>query len=702
MRRSTRVASRKTQPAEPIFEEDQLMDEFTPDDDDSDGEDEERKGRGASKKKRGTKRKKPANKATNPTPAKKLRGTRGRLKDILEMPMDILVEIFGHLDPLDLIHLTWTTKAFRALLLSKNGNSYAIWKSSIANVPGLPPCPEDLSEPKYAHLTFVNICHRYGRKTTSIGVFWYARARLCKGCAEQEFCLEVYELNDDWIRNMSRLRPLIPSAELKSGTYRRRPPRTYHGATCARWEKEYEKAEDKEAWLNNKIETQHRVADHCDDCRDWLCEVEAAARAAKKSEAEGRKPVVLEMLKNLGWSEEIAMLEANEDSFAVHPLDHSAVVRASKKKITDQVLADLKPILVAYMENVKEARLHNVRSRLLRARLPLLEEVYKPYVAELPANTIYPSLADIFFHPDVQDIMDLPSETEVTSRNFDQIRSSFSTIVSQVLDNLECQVKSMIPSSCIPCGETGTGHTDTLSLAVATFLCANYQCTHATGLRYPQMLFHSCSSLVDIYLMSGAGADIVSDEDRDVRTIRNTTGSTKWNVLRRIKFDEAGYNILTQALEMCGRDPKTTTAADMDSEMPIFECITCHSRHEGRLVMPWYYLTHHRKNAHRDGVNFIPFKFCLLDDADAANARVRLLEQQQRGLSAIDSAGMICMHCKQVGHAVELKDHVEISHNISQVTENDIAPCIGYNNECESMTSIRLWPPRLSIKGDLI
>ncbi|KAF9551256.1 hypothetical protein CPC08DRAFT_316365 [Agrocybe pediades] len=221
----------------------------------------------------------------------------------------------------------------------------------------------------------------------------------------------------------------------------------------------------------------------------------------------------------------------------------------------------------------------------------------------------------------------------------------------------------MIPSSCIPCsGETGTSDTNTLSLAlaVATFLCANYQCTHATGLRYPQTLFHCCPSLVDLYLMLGPGTGIVSDGDRDVRTILSTSDSLKWNVMRWIKFDEAGYSILTQALEMCGRDPRTTTAKDMDSEMPIFECLSCHSRHQGRLVMPWYYLMHHRKNAHRDGVNLNPLKFCLLDDADAADARVRLLEQQQRGLSAINSQGMICMHCKQVGNAVELKDHVEI------------------------------------------
>ncbi|KAF9551255.1 hypothetical protein CPC08DRAFT_768752 [Agrocybe pediades] len=414
MRRSTRVAGRKTQPVEPIFEEDQLMDEFTPEEDDSDGEDEEQKGRGASKKKRGTKRKKPANKATNPTPAKKLRGTRGCLKDILEMPMDILVEIFGHLDPLDLIHLSWTTKAFRALLLSKNADSNAIWKASIANVPRFPPCPEDLSEPKYAHLAFVNICHEIDLNTDFLVFPSPALQGVHRRSVNPSSNLSEISLTPlqgfVWMNSRFTATGLVIPT---SGTW-------YH--------------------LQASIMALQKLLEHCDECIIWLKRVEAESRAARLSAAEARKPVVLEMLKNLGWSEEIAMLEANEDSFAVHPIDHSAVVRASKKKITDQVLADLKPILVAYMENVKKARLQNIRSRLLRARLALLEEVYKPYVAELPANTVYPSLADIFFHPDVQDIMDLPSETEVTSRNFDQIRSSFSTIVSQVLDNLESEV----------------------------------------------------------------------------------------------------------------------------------------------------------------------------------------------------------------------------------------------------------------------
>ncbi|KAF9559585.1 hypothetical protein CPC08DRAFT_708759 [Agrocybe pediades] len=688
-----------------MLEEDLQMEDFPAyyNLDDSDGEDDEQGTCSTPKKQCGSKRKNPANKAANPSPTKKLRGMRGRLKDILEMPMDILVEIFGHLDPLALIHLTWTTKGFRILLLSKNADSRAIWKASIANVPGLPPCPGDLSEPKYAYLAFVNICHRchkWGRNSNSIRIFWYARVRLCHSpCAEEEFSIRFPP--NEWA-DIPTLEPLIPIAEFAA---RRYFSKRFHTATYNRWDEEYQKAENKKAWVDNKVEVQKRLSAHAGACKTWLYEAEREARNAREREAEARKPIVRDMLNNLGWSEEISMLEQRKDSYGLHPLSHPAVRKACRKKITGLVLSRLERTLVEHMEKIKERRLRNVRARLLRERLPLLAEVYKTYVADLPANFIYPALADIFFHPDVQGIMNLPSEMAVTSRDFDYLRFSFSTIVSHVLQYLETKLTSMISSLCFPYGESGTTSRDVLSLAVTTFVCDEHGCPYNAGLRYPQMLLHRCANQGEYHqIATNILGHTKSDDSYDLETISQVCDSTTWNATRCIKFDEDAYKVLTEALMMCARDPKITTTEDMDSEMPIFECLTCHSRHDGRLVMPWYYLANHRKEFHgaslSDSQESEGFEFCLLDDADAANAKARLLEQQQRGLSASDfDDRMICMHCKQVGNAVDLEDHVESCHDISPITEYDIVPCIGYNNTSEKMTSIRLWPPRRDPPG---
>ena len=94
--------------------------------------------------------------------------------DFREMPLDILYEvsdsplitamtlwndaqIFGHLRPYDLLRLARTTKALRNILLRRSAKS--VWKDALANIEGLPVCPDDLNEPQFASLAFDPFCH---------------------------------------------------------------------------------------------------------------------------------------------------------------------------------------------------------------------------------------------------------------------------------------------------------------------------------------------------------------------------------------------------------------------------------------------------------------------------------------------------------------------------------------------------------------
>ncbi|KAK0184629.1 hypothetical protein F5146DRAFT_938432 [Armillaria mellea] len=86
---------------------------------------------------------------------------RAKLSMLPTLPLDILFEIFGHLHPLDLLHLTRTTKDFRRVqfVQSPTRSSMTVWKSSLANIPGLPPCPEDMSHLAWTSLVFDHFCH---------------------------------------------------------------------------------------------------------------------------------------------------------------------------------------------------------------------------------------------------------------------------------------------------------------------------------------------------------------------------------------------------------------------------------------------------------------------------------------------------------------------------------------------------------------
>lgn len=68
-----------------------------------------------------------------------------------------MIQIFGHLLPLDVLRLARTTKQFRHMLMHRS--SLSIWIAARKNVPDLPDCPPYLSEPQFANLVFDTHCH---------------------------------------------------------------------------------------------------------------------------------------------------------------------------------------------------------------------------------------------------------------------------------------------------------------------------------------------------------------------------------------------------------------------------------------------------------------------------------------------------------------------------------------------------------------
>lgn len=145
---------------------------------------------------------------------------RKTLSKLPEMPLDILIEvcmaftrvdcilyvdaipqIFGHLDPRDVLQLARTTKPLRNMLMHRSATS--VWKHARENVPDLPDIPPDLAEPQYANLLFDPFCHVsiYHKFTCSShstlhpqfcvtsktqNVVWAYRLRSCKKCFDKQ------------------------------------------------------------------------------------------------------------------------------------------------------------------------------------------------------------------------------------------------------------------------------------------------------------------------------------------------------------------------------------------------------------------------------------------------------------------------------------------------------------------------------------
>ncbi|KAF5376000.1 hypothetical protein D9757_008818 [Collybiopsis confluens] len=145
--------------------------------------------------------------------AKGRRGLRGKLEKINTLPLDIVLEIYSHLDPLDVLRLFRTSKDIRSFLMTRT--NAIVWRKARSNVPDLPPLPLDLSEPQYASLAFESYCHICLRKPCE-NVFWQCRVRCCTRCFSTAFSSRP-NLHSIWHRSYAgtflvfdKIAPYIP------------------------------------------------------------------------------------------------------------------------------------------------------------------------------------------------------------------------------------------------------------------------------------------------------------------------------------------------------------------------------------------------------------------------------------------------------------------------------------------------------------
>ncbi|RDX52691.1 hypothetical protein OH76DRAFT_118661 [Lentinus brumalis] len=114
------------------------------------------------------------------TRKKSRRGSTGSLSGLLNVPLDIFFEIACHLEPLDILQLSRTSKALRRLLLSRT--SRHIWITARKRIAprALPDAPAGLSEPLYAALVFQPTCMACGSRALSVD--YALQVRFCRPC----------------------------------------------------------------------------------------------------------------------------------------------------------------------------------------------------------------------------------------------------------------------------------------------------------------------------------------------------------------------------------------------------------------------------------------------------------------------------------------------------------------------------------------
>ncbi|KAJ7170688.1 hypothetical protein C8R43DRAFT_60482 [Mycena crocata] len=516
---------------------------------------------------------------------KKVRGRRGLLSSLKEFPLDVLFEIFGHLNPVDLLHLARTTKEIRGILMSRS--TAFIWKEARSHVEGLPDLPPDLSEPQYANLAFDGHCHKCF-VTPVQTIIWSARTRMCRKCISLHF--------DTWSGMVSTshieasLVHLIPSFEdRRSGRRRWHKPLLYStdvatelSEKCAEFKiRGVLQTKDPKylEWYKHKTkETEERNA-HAALCTVWHIDRTSNRSNELDDTRQLRREAIEERLTALGWGEEIP--------FHTYEFSNHKLVK-QPKELTDRIWKNIESPLVEFLTDLKKARLEIEHSKILRERRNLAARVYRAFRDTFPPDTVFPPDVDVIRTEPFRVVIEETSihpEEKVTDESFTAAIASVPQTSVEWKERKDQELVQIMRQSVPAAVETD------LNLATTFFMCSTSNGWGAgEAIGYPRILVHSATTswgYRETYEPAGA--------DHDLKTC---LGANSWNAAGNIRFHEKAYRIAKFVVKACALDPDVTTRAEMDEINPVMECLDCSGGPQGRMVMRWIQTT-----AHMCGIN---------------------------------------------------------------------------------------------------
>ncbi|KAF8960826.1 hypothetical protein BDZ97DRAFT_1832033 [Flammula alnicola] len=625
------------------------------------------------KKARGTKRKMYEDKesrAETHRHVKKTRGTDGRFDGLVEMPLDVLYEIFGLLNPSDLLHLARAAKALRGVLMTRS--AIFVWKLARSNIEGPPPCPDDLNEPQYANLLFADNCHFCLRTPSIVTIVWSARVRCCSKCLHRRFVKVTGNWASDTVRGYPEMvAQWVPSVKV---TQKTGVQTIYALKSIDRiWKNEYARIADctdgttKYDWVTAKLNERRAIESHARDCNLWWMKMQPESDTHLL--VDRRKALVIEYLKELGWGEELSKIP---------PLDNSlendrSVISICQQEVSQFGLSIFRSSLEEVVQDFQRKRLLQEHTILLKYREHIIRRIVAECARVLPvAHAIYPPPSELF-----RITTEDPSLVDYSKEYPEAIRVTIPEIALRWQKDIEDKLRGLITSAC---PEYMFDPSTVLDLATTFFCCDN--CDEV--MRHDHAMMHGCATRIHSYL------------DLYQRASSEVLQGVNWNSGICIKFRPDILQLITRVVELSGFNPTTTTAREMDEANPIFECVDCDNIETGRATMSWAtvvsYPEHSCSRDTGNGLETMNLK--VLDEQEATKVRERIIEEDARRKRSPYYSNYFCRHCKwsfeKPCNFSQLRTHLKTVHDIRKPRNEDMA----FRHVPHSLPVFRLWPPR--------
>ncbi|KAK0213187.1 hypothetical protein DFS33DRAFT_1482926 [Desarmillaria ectypa] len=534
------------------------------------------------------------------------RSSRGGLTQLADMPVDIWFEIFGWLEPIDLLQLARSTKDIRKVLISRSSASG--WKAARSNIPGLPEPAPGMSEPAWANLIFTLRCHKP-----------YIGEPMCYQGDVARVAQRYISFNDD--------------------------------------EKKKYRAGRRQLVLDHMAHVERSVK--------WLFAYEKDREKEQRQVRSGRLYSILERLGELGYLTEFEQM-GDDQMYAF--IKHRLVCQ--NRLLTERIWLNIKYDIIAYMEDIRMARLEREHDQVILPRKNLLVKAIRDYTtsaSRYPYNEVLPGLADFYSFKSIKEILDRPADVVVDTDTFSSLVPSLPTLCDQWRSSLDDQLLAHFPD------RDGIDSPKHLSLAQNVLYCSICN----TSQFYPQVLAHRC--LTESTIQKNKSDDSAKLDPTLVINIPFSSYRARyrkpWNA-EGLLLNEQLTKIVKDIIRVLGLDPDTTTAADLDGLRTYFRCLTPPSMNFKGIVVTddednafrlfgWRKYVNHllrMKDRYESLELDTHVKLVPLEATKSPECIVLSTEQ--------DTKHWICLHCRDTSEEkkpdtrLHAKVHVQKVHNI--------------------------------------
>ncbi|RXW14503.1 hypothetical protein EST38_g11349 [Candolleomyces aberdarensis] len=532
--------------------------------------------------------------ASKPNPAwAKVKGKRGQLKMVVEMPFDILLEIFKYLLPADLLGLAMANKALRGLLLDRTV-ALPLWKKAFESVQPAPPaCPEELILPQTS---------------------WVCYLRFCKGCLDKEFIKAGYAMDTRDIRSIipsyyekidgSRYL-IVAKAERRSNlnptkVYTYMHPRADYERNSKELARLADSPVQRKAFIDEGMQKMAKRNQTAWNFRGWEWQMSKAKKDDVQARRNNRVEALTTRLTDLGYGNDLARL----------PRHGLATLPGFKgvKPLTEREWEKLMPDLVDIFEELRKEFEKKDRANCLYKRSGFVWGVHQYFISNHrdlePTGPTPRELA--MMEPFRTLVYDAPREQHFTQADMlahldklPEVFKSWAENTANVLLNLlpqehEGGKNAARRGKAKSKANDKAPALDAAALDLATTLFSCKWCPEI--LVYPNVLTHHC-------LISRHKKENKEPESEEESGDPNCA----WNKGHdQVEFDEVSSACASTVVTALGKDPKTTTWKELDEADQRVECLSCRKETGKlkRIAMDWRHAVLHAHDVHSEEEGF--------------------------------------------------------------------------------------------------